>query len=252
MTDYTKTTDFARKDTLESGDTDKVVKGAEFEVEFDNIATAIATKFDNASTVDINDGNIDNTVIGATTPAAGSFTDVTVSGKVTSGLEIDGGDLEIHTDQDIRFVGSLGSLSSLKVSQPDSTNYLQISTTSPGTYYCRISELGGIDMTGSLSTASTISTTSLSIGAAAPGGEELYIYGAATAGVSSAVAKIEAQNDGSPLASLLITANNSSDIEFQCPTTGTTYVRFQNLPTSDPGLAGQVWNDSGTLKISAG
>ena len=83
MTDYTKTTDFARKDTLASGETDKVVKGAEFEVEFDNIATAIATKFDNASVVDINDGNIDNTVIGATTPAAATFTTVTASGDVT-------------------------------------------------------------------------------------------------------------------------------------------------------------------------
>jgi hypothetical protein len=29
-------------------------------------------------------------------------------------------------------------------------------------------------------------------------------------------------------------------------------VVFQNLPTSDPTTAGQVWNDSGTLKISAG
>jgi hypothetical protein len=27
---------------------------------------------------------------------------------------------------------------------------------------------------------------------------------------------------------------------------------MQNMPTSDPGVAGQIWNDSGTLKISAG
>ena len=31
-----------------------------------------------------------------------------------------------------------------------------------------------------------------------------------------------------------------------------THVKFTNLPTSDPGEAGRVWNDSGTLKISAG
>ena len=83
MTDYTKTTDFAAKDSLPSGNANKVVKGAEFEVEFDNIATAISTKFDNASVVDINEGNIDNTVIGATTPAAATFTTVTASGDVT-------------------------------------------------------------------------------------------------------------------------------------------------------------------------
>jgi hypothetical protein len=29
-------------------------------------------------------------------------------------------------------------------------------------------------------------------------------------------------------------------------------VTFKNLPTSDPGSEGQVWNDQGTLKISSG
>jgi len=29
-------------------------------------------------------------------------------------------------------------------------------------------------------------------------------------------------------------------------------VLMPNLPTSDPSVAGQLWNDSGTLKISAG
>lgn len=33
---------------------------------------------------------------------------------------------------------------------------------------------------------------------------------------------------------------------------GTTVVVFKNLPTSDPTNAGQLWNDSGTLKVSAG
>lgn len=27
---------------------------------------------------------------------------------------------------------------------------------------------------------------------------------------------------------------------------------IQDLPTSDPGVAGQLWNDAGTLKVSAG
>ena len=29
-------------------------------------------------------------------------------------------------------------------------------------------------------------------------------------------------------------------------------VVLANLPTSDPTVAGQLWNDSGTLKVSAG
>jgi len=48
MSNYTKVTDFAAKDTLSAGDPNKVVKGTEFETEFDNIATAIATKADTA------------------------------------------------------------------------------------------------------------------------------------------------------------------------------------------------------------
>ena len=39
MTDYTKTTNFAAKDTLVSGNPAKVVKGTEVNTEFDNIAT---------------------------------------------------------------------------------------------------------------------------------------------------------------------------------------------------------------------
>jgi len=49
MSNYTKLTDFASKDTLSSGDANKIIKGTEFETEFDNIATAIATKADIAS-----------------------------------------------------------------------------------------------------------------------------------------------------------------------------------------------------------
>jgi len=48
MSNYTKLTDFASKDSLSSGDANKIIKGTEFETEFDNIATAIATKADTA------------------------------------------------------------------------------------------------------------------------------------------------------------------------------------------------------------
>ena len=89
MANYTKTTDFAAKDTLPGGDTNKVVRGSEFETEFDAISTAIATKSDTAGptftgtvtipTVDINAGAIDGTVIGASSAAAGTFSDLTAT-----------------------------------------------------------------------------------------------------------------------------------------------------------------------------
>jgi hypothetical protein len=49
VSEYTKSTNFASKDSLPSGDPLKIVKGTEINTEFDNIATAVATKADLAS-----------------------------------------------------------------------------------------------------------------------------------------------------------------------------------------------------------
>jgi hypothetical protein len=49
MSNYTKTTDFQAKDSLPAGDSNKVIRGSEFETEFDNIATAVNSKADTAN-----------------------------------------------------------------------------------------------------------------------------------------------------------------------------------------------------------
>lgn len=49
MSNYTKSTDFASKDSLASGNAAKIVKGTEIDTEFNNIAIAVATKADLAS-----------------------------------------------------------------------------------------------------------------------------------------------------------------------------------------------------------
>lgn len=46
MTDYVKSTNFTSKDSLASGNPLKIIKGTEFDTEFNNIATAVATKAD--------------------------------------------------------------------------------------------------------------------------------------------------------------------------------------------------------------
>jgi len=46
MTDYVKSTNFSSKDSLASGNPLKIVKGTEFDIEFNNIATAITSKLD--------------------------------------------------------------------------------------------------------------------------------------------------------------------------------------------------------------
>jgi hypothetical protein len=44
MSDYAKSTNFTTKDTLPTGNSQKIVKGTELDVEFTNIASAIASK----------------------------------------------------------------------------------------------------------------------------------------------------------------------------------------------------------------
>jgi len=76
LSNYVQSTNFATKDALSSGDPLKIVKGTEINTEFNNIATAVATKADLVSPT-------------FTTPALG-----TPSGGVltnTTGLPIDAG-----------------------------------------------------------------------------------------------------------------------------------------------------------------
>ena len=49
MSNYTVTTNFGAKDDLLSGNAGKIIKGAEFTTEFNNIASAITSKADTAS-----------------------------------------------------------------------------------------------------------------------------------------------------------------------------------------------------------
>jgi len=82
MTDYTKATNFATKDSLPSGNPAKIVKGTEIDTEFNNIATAIATKANRASPT------FTGTLTAADMAVTGDLTvtgDATISGNLTFG-----------------------------------------------------------------------------------------------------------------------------------------------------------------------
>jgi hypothetical protein len=64
LSDYTKSTNFATKDNLSSGNSLKIVKGTEIDTEFNNIQTAIATKADSGGITAVASGGT-----GATTAA---------------------------------------------------------------------------------------------------------------------------------------------------------------------------------------
>ncbi len=53
MTNYVKSTNFAIKDSLTTGDAAKKVKGTEIDVEFNNIASAISSKLDQSADISI-------------------------------------------------------------------------------------------------------------------------------------------------------------------------------------------------------
>ena len=74
MSNYTKSTNFASKDSLSAGDPLKIVKGTEINTEFDNIATAVATKADTASAT-LTSPTLVTPALG--TPASGVLTNAT-------------------------------------------------------------------------------------------------------------------------------------------------------------------------------
>ena len=91
MSNYTRTTNFAVKDGLASGNPSKKILGSEFQLEFDNIATSSATKAENDSPTFT--GTVTIPTLAAT---AGSLT------SVTSDMTFaDNSALNIGTDSDL-------------------------------------------------------------------------------------------------------------------------------------------------------
>lgn len=79
MSNYTKSTDFEAKDALPSGDSDKIIRGAEFEVEFDNIAVAVNSKANSNSPVFISPITIDGVELTASANELNILDGVTAS-----------------------------------------------------------------------------------------------------------------------------------------------------------------------------
>lgn len=109
MSNYTKSTNFATKDALSSGNPLKIVKGTEIDTEFNNIATAVNSKVDSTSgtltTPTITGGTINNTVIGGTTPAA--LTATTITGTAITGTTITGTALTASADSSFTSTGAV-------------------------------------------------------------------------------------------------------------------------------------------------
>jgi len=86
MSDYTKSTNFATKDNLSSGNPLKIVKGTEIDTEFNNIATAIATKADLASPTFTGTPTLPTGTIATTQSAGNSSTAIATTAFVQAAL----------------------------------------------------------------------------------------------------------------------------------------------------------------------
>lgn len=84
MTDYTKLTDFASKDTLPTGNAAKIVKGTEIDDEFEAIETAVATK------ANINSPTFTGTPAAPTAAASTDTTQVATTAHVKDVLQTGG------------------------------------------------------------------------------------------------------------------------------------------------------------------
>ena len=71
MSNYTKLTDFAAKDTLPSGNAGKLVKGTEIDDEFNAISTAVASKANTASPTFT--GTVTITILNGATVDGGTY-----------------------------------------------------------------------------------------------------------------------------------------------------------------------------------
>jgi hypothetical protein len=74
MSNYTKTTNFAVKDSLASGNPAKIIRGGEIDAEYNSIATAIATKADSIAPT------FTGTVTAPTLNVTGTLTAGTING----------------------------------------------------------------------------------------------------------------------------------------------------------------------------
>lgn len=110
MTDYVKSTNFASKDALSTGNPLKIVKGTEIDTEFNNIATAVATK------ADLNSPAFIGTPTAPTPSAGNSTTLLATTAFVTSAITTAVAAAVASTKSSLFPVGSIYTNSS------DSTN----------------------------------------------------------------------------------------------------------------------------------
>lgn len=198
MTNYTKSTNFATKDALSSGNPLKIVKGTEIDTEFNNIQTAIATKADSGSVGTVTSvggtGTVNGITLTGTVTSSGNLTlggtlaNVNLASQVTGTLPLANGGTAATTAANART-----NLGALAASNPSYTGTL---TGGTGVINIGSGQLGK-DADGNLlvgTTAATLSTNTFTVAAAKPA---LVLGNSTTANSSPALSCIKAGSTAS-------------------------------------------------------
>lgn len=221
-----------------------------------------------ATTADINGGTVDGATVGANSASTGAFTTLAAS----TSLAVTG-------------TSTLRSIAA----QTDST--YDIGTTSVRFAAGYFDAIDATAITGTLQTAAQTNVTSLgtlstlAVSGAGTIGDDLTVQGniiSVGASGTGTGGSLRTVNDAgvtgwlagylgtasavnwslydlvNGAAAVTVTPGTNPAVAFNGAVSGistlaaTSTVTFSGLPTSDPSSAGQLWNDSGTLKVSAG
>jgi hypothetical protein len=211
LSSYTKSTNFATKDTLTSGDPLKIVRGTEINTEFDNIQTAVNSKSDTASP----------TFTGTVTIPTASVSSTTDSSSVSTGSIITAGGVGVAK---ALYVGTTANVAGA-VTLQSALSVTGVTTVQAGTAAAPAITTTGDTNTGIFFPAAD--TIAFSEG----GVEAMRIDSSGNVGIgtSSPDAKLE----------VTIGDNNGINIE-QSGSSQTGYLTFRD---SDGGLDGRVSYD---------
>ena len=168
MSSYTKSTNFATKDALPSGDPLKIVKGTEIDTEFNNIATAVATKADLASPTFTGSPVLPTGTTGVTQSAGNNSTALATTAYADAAITAERAATATLTNKSLTSPTLTGTPVAPTASVD--TNTTQVATTAfvvaqiaddaPTKTGSGASGSWGIDITGNAATATKLSTAS--------------------------------------------------------------------------------------------
>lgn len=257
MTDYViqaGINGWSSKDDLTSGAALKVVRGTEFQEEFNAIRDAIQSKYDDDTiAVDIDGGTIDNTAIGATTASTGNFSTLSIAGTAitSTAAELNILDGKAFLDEDDMASDSatgIPSQQSVKAyvdSQSTGVSGISSSATTTAMTLTASNDIG---------IGETTPTARLHVKDSAGGGVPVIIED--TGESENYIRFISSGTTNGPLVgglgnNFIVGVESQEKVRItSSKSTLKNQINMPDLPTSSTGLsAGDLWNDGGTLKI---